>query len=102
MDFPKSSRRVRVPYGVIPLLALVFCSMVSARADTPGSGTSVINGKPVELEYAKAIKREPVDNKEATVVVLTEKDPSKSKNQEHDTMFAKLGGGSFLPSTSGL
>jgi hypothetical protein len=100
MNFPKSSRRVRVPCGVIPLLALVAFSMVSARADTPASGTYVINGKPVELKFAKVIKGEPFDNKATTVVILTEKDSSKSKNPENDTMFGKLGGGLILTITS--
>src|SRR5260370_7280981 len=100
MTFPKLPRDVRVPYGVIPFLALVVFSMVSARADTPVSGTYVINGKPVGLKFAKAIKGEAFDNKETTVVVLTEKDASKSKNPENDTMFGKLGVGLILTITT--
>ena len=93
-------RRVRVPSGAIAVLALVFFSMVSARADAPVSGTYMINGKPVALKYAKAIKGEAFDNKETTVVILTEKDASKSKSPENDTMFGKLGGGLILKITS--
>src|SRR5260370_42132546 len=100
MTFPKLPRDVRVPYGVIPFLALVVFSMVSALADTPVSGTYVINGKPVGLKFAKAIKGEAFDDKETTGVVLTEKDASKSKQPENDTMFCKLGGGLIFQITS--
>src|SRR5260370_42225567 len=74
--------------------------MCSARADTPVSGTYVINGKPVGLKFAKAIKGEAWDNKETRGGVLTEKEASKSKNPENDTMFGKLGGGLILTITS--
>lgn len=100
MNSPTSSRLVRVPSGGIALLALVFFSTISARADAPVSGTYMINGKSVALKYAKAIKGEPFDNKKTTVVILTEKDLSKSKNPENDTMFGKLGGGLILRITS--
>jgi len=76
------------------LAELVFDS------DTPVSGTYAINGKPVQLKYAKAIKGEPFDNKDTTVVVLTEKDVSKSKKPDNDAMFGKLGGALILTITS--
>jgi hypothetical protein len=90
-----------MPYGTIMLLMLAVFSMVSgARADTPVSGTYVINGKPVQLKFARIIKGEPFSDKETTVVILTEKDASKSKSPENDTMFGKLGGGLVLTITS--
>ena len=74
--------------------------MVSARADTPVSDTYTVNGKPVELKYAKVIKGDQFDNKDTTVVVLTEKDASKSKKPDNDAMFGKLGGALILTITS--
>jgi hypothetical protein len=60
----------------------------------------MVNGKPVQLKYAKAIKGEQFEDKDTTLVILTEKHASKSKNSENDTMFGKLGGGLILTITS--
>ena len=97
MNSPKPMRLVRIPFGTIMLLAFALFSMVSvARADTPVSGTYMINGKPVPLKYARVVKGEPFDDKETKVVILTEKDASKSKSPENDAMFGRLGGGLVL------
>src|SRR3984893_5700905 len=100
MNFPQSLRLVRILSGTVALLTLGLFSTIPARADTPVSGTYVINGKPVQLKYARVIKGEPFSDKETTVVILTEKDASKSKSPENDTMFGKLGGGLILTITS--
>ena len=100
MRFLKSLRFVRISRGTMVLLAFALFSMVCARADSPITGTYQINGKPVQLKYAKAIKGETFDDKETTLVILTEKDPSKSKSLEDDTMFGRLGGGLILKITS--
>jgi hypothetical protein len=100
MSSPKSSTLPIARHGTVALLLFALFSMVSARADTPVSGTYAINGKPVQLKYAKAIKGEPFDNKDTTVVVLTEKDVSKSKKPDNDAMFGKLGGALILTITS--
>ena len=85
--------------ALVLLLGALF-SMVNARADTPVSGTYLINGKPVQLKYAKSIKGEPFDNKDTTLVVLSEKDASKSKKPDNDAMFGKLGGALVLTITA--
>lgn len=82
------------------ILLLGLLSIVSARADTPVSGTYLVDKKPVQLKYARAIKGTPFDNKDTTVVVFTEKDASKSKSPDADTMFGKLGGGLIITVTS--
>ena len=82
------------------LLLGAFFSMVNARADTPVSGKYLINGKPVQLKYAKAVKGEPFNNKDTTLVVLSEKDTSKSKKPDNDAMFGKLGGALVLTITA--
>ena len=59
---------------------LSFPLMVSAHADTPVSGSFWI-GTPasfIKLKYARAIKGEPANTKETTILVLTERDSSKS------------------------
>ena len=100
MSFPKSLRFVRISRGTMLLLVFALFSMVCARADSPVTGTYQINGKPVQLKYAKVIKAEAFDDKETTLVVLTEKDSSKSKSLEDDAMFGRLGGGLILKITS--
>jgi hypothetical protein len=100
MNSSPSLRLVRTLSGTVALFALGLFSTIPARADTPVSGTYVINGKPVQLKYARVIKGEPFSDKETTVVILTEKDASKSKSPENDTMFGKLGGGLILTITS--
>jgi hypothetical protein len=74
--------------------------MVSVRADTSVSGTYLIDGKPVQLKYARAIKGEEFGGKGTTLVVLSEKDASKSKKPDTDAMFGKLGGALVLTITS--
>jgi hypothetical protein len=81
------------------LLAGLF-SLVPARADTPISGTYLIDGKPVQLKYVRASKGEPFDNKDTTLVVFSEKDASKSKDPQSDGMFGKLGGALIVTITS--
>lgn len=100
MSFPKTLRLVRISRGRMLLLAFALFSIVCARADSPVTGTFQINGKPVQLNYAKAMKGEVIFDKETTVIILTEKDPSKSKSPEDDMMFGKLGGGLILKITS--
>jgi hypothetical protein len=100
MNSSQSLRLVRTLSGTVALLALGLFSTIPARADSPVSGTYVINGKPVQLKYARFIKGEPFDDKETTVVILSEKDATKSKSPENDTMFGKLGGGLVLTITS--
>jgi len=82
------------------ILLLGLLSIVSARADAPVSGTYLVNGKPVPLKYARAIKGEPFGGKDTTLVVFTQKDASKSKSPDADTMFGKLGGGLVITVTS--
>jgi hypothetical protein len=100
MSLPKSLRFVRISRGTMLLLAFALFSMVCARADSPVTGTYQINGKQVQLKYAKAIKGEAFDDKETTLVILSEKDPSKSKSLEDDAMFGRLGGALSLKITS--
>jgi len=85
--------------ALVVLLGAIFSS-ISARADTSITGTYLIDGKPVQLKYTKAIKGEPFDNKDTTLVVLSEKDASKSKKPDNDAMFGKLGGALVLTITS--
>ena len=59
----KSLRLVHISRGTMVLLAFALFSMVCARADSPITGTYQINGKPVQLKYAKAIKGETFDDK---------------------------------------
>jgi hypothetical protein len=100
MNSLRSSPLSLTRFSALALLLGAFFSMVSARADTPVSGTYLINGKPVQLKYAKAIKGEPFNDKGTTLVVLSEKDPSKSKKPDNDAMFGKLGGALVLTITS--
>lgn len=85
--------------AAVLLLGALF-SVVNSRADTAVSGTYLVNGKQIQLKYAKAIKGEPFDNKDTTLVILSEKDASKSKKPDNDAMFGKLGGALVLTITS--
>ncbi|MBV8279273.1 MAG: hypothetical protein JO170_28980 [Verrucomicrobia bacterium] len=100
MDSPRMSPLLRSRFSALVLLLGALFSVLNARADTSVSGTYLINGKPVQLKYAKAIKGEPFDNKDTTLVILSEKDASKSKKADNDAMFGKLGGALVLTITS--
>jgi len=100
MNSLRSSPLLLARFTASVLLLGAFFSMVNARADTSISGTYLINGKPVQLKYAKAIKGEQFDNKDTTLVVLSEKDASKSKKPDNDAMFGKLGGALVLTITA--
>src|SRR6516165_711496 len=100
MNSLRTSPLLLARFSLLVMLFGAFFSMANARADTSVSGTYLINGKPVQLKYAKAIKGEPFDNKDTTLVVLSEKDVSKSKKPDNDAMFGKLGGALILTITS--
>ncbi|MBV8215045.1 MAG: hypothetical protein JOZ08_17700 [Verrucomicrobia bacterium] len=100
MNSPRMSPLLRRLFSALVLLLGALFSVLNARADTSVSGTYLINGKPVQLKYAKAIKGEPFDNKDTTLVILSEKDASKSKKADNDAMFGKLGGALVLTITS--
>jgi hypothetical protein len=100
MNSLRSSPRSLARFAVAIMLLGAPFSSVSARADTSITGTYLINGKPVQLKFAKAIKGEAFDNKDTTMVVLSEKDASKSKKPDFDAMFGKLGGALVLTITS--
>ena len=59
-------------------------------ADTV-SGRFVGNGKEAKLAFASAWPREKFDDKEAIIIVLTEKDQAGSKRPWFDAGFGKLG-----------
>jgi hypothetical protein len=75
-------------------------SMVSARADTSVSGTYLVDDKPVAVKYVRSVKGDKFDDKDTTVIAITEKDASKSKDPQSDGMFGKLGGALILTITS--
>ena len=100
MNSLRSSPLLLTRFTASVLLLGAFFSTVNARADTAVSGKYLINGKPVELKYAKAVKGEPFANKDTTLVVLSEKDASKSKKPDNDAMFGKLGGALVLTITA--
>ena len=100
MNALRSSPRSLTRFTVLMLLLGALSSMVSARADTSVSGTYLIDGKPVQLKYAKAIKGEAFGGKDTTLVIISEKDASKSKKPDTDAMFGKLGGALVLTITS--
>ena len=54
----------------------------------------------MQLKYAKAAKGEPFNNKDTTLVVLSEKDSSKPKKPDNDAMFGKLDGALVLTITA--
>jgi len=100
MNALRWSPRSLTRFAALTLLLGALSSMVSARADTSVSGTYSIDGKPMQLKYAKAIKGEAFGDKGTTLVVLSEKDASKSKKPDFDAMFGKLGGTLVLTITS--
>jgi hypothetical protein len=100
MNALRSSPRSLIRFTVLMLLLGVLSSMVNARAGTSVSGTYLIDGKPVQLKYAKAIKGEAFGDKGTTLVIISEKDASKSKKPDTDAMFGKLGGALVLTITS--
>lgn len=59
--------------------------------DPPVSGVFTGNGKEAKLAYVVALKGEPHLDKPTTVLVFTEKDPSKEKNPKIPAMFGRLG-----------
>jgi hypothetical protein len=100
MNSLRTSPLLLARFSLLAMLFGALFSMANARGDTPVSGNYSINGKPVQLKYAKAIKGEPFDNKDTTLVVLSEKDASKSKKPDNDAMFGKLGGALVLTITA--
>src|SRR5215469_12116415 len=100
MNSLRSSPLLLIRFSALVLLLGALFSTVNARGDTSVSGTYLINGKPVQLKYARAIKGEPFDSKDTTIVVLSEKDGSKSKKPDNDAMFGKLGGALVLTITA--
>ena len=100
MNALRSSPRSLARFTALMLLLGALFSMVSARADSSVSGTYLIDGKPVQLKYAKAIKGDAFGGKDTTLVIISEKDASKSKKPDTDAMFGKLGGALVLTITS--
>jgi hypothetical protein len=100
MNAPRSSSRPLKLFAALAVLCGALFFTVTARADTSISGTYLVDGKPVQLKYGKAIKGEPFSDKDTTVVILSEKDASKSKKPDTDAMFGKLGGALVLTITS--
>jgi hypothetical protein len=87
------------------LLALsMACSAFAAVApaedkkDAPVSGLYTGNGQAAKLAYATAMKDD--FEKDWTVLVLTEKDPSKEKNPRTAAMFNKCGSALILTITA--
>lgn len=72
------------------LCSLCFIGIAKAQTD-PVSGKYIGNGKNAELKFATASEDEPFSDKPAIKIILSEKDPAKSKNPDHDAMFGKLG-----------
>ena len=100
MNFLRSSPRSLTLFTALAVLFGALFLSVTARADTSISGTYLVDGKTVQLKYAKAIKGEPFSDKDTTLVILSEKDASKSKKPDTDAMFGKLGGALVLTITS--
>ena len=100
MNFLRSSPRSLILFTALAVLFSTPFLSVTARADTTISGTYLVDGKSVQLKYAKAIKGEPFSDKDTTLVILSEKDASKSKKPDTDAMFGKLGGALVLTITS--
>jgi hypothetical protein len=74
----------------VALASLVF-SALAISAEPPVTGDFKVKGNPAKLAFARALKGEPFDGKPTTIIVLSEKDPSKSAKPEFDAMFGKLG-----------
>ena len=94
------SRSVPLCTFTFSVLLTGFLSVLPARADTPVTGSYLVDGKPVAVKYVKAVKGEKFDDKETTVVAITEKDATKCKDPQSDGMFGKLGGALILTITS--
>lgn len=100
MKSPRSSFRSLTLFTVLTVLFGALFLTARAEADPSISGTYLIDGKPVQLKYAKAVKGEAFADKETTLVILSEKDGSKSKKPDIDAMFGKFGGALVLTITS--
>jgi len=100
VNYLRSSPQLLTRFTELTVLLGALFLIVSAQADTSISGSYLIDGKPVQLKYAKAIKGEAFAGKDTTLVVLSEKDASKSKKPDIDAMFGKLGGALVLTITS--
>jgi len=99
MNF-RSSPRSLARFTVLMVFLGALFSNAGAQANTSITGTYLIDGKPVQLKFAKAVKGEAFAGKDTTLVVLSEKDGSKSKKPDNDAMFGKLGGALVLTITS--
>ena len=72
------------------LCSLCFVGIATAQTASV-SGKYIGNGKNAELKFVSAADDEPFDDKPAIKIILSEKDPAKSKDPDRDAMFGKLG-----------
>lgn len=72
------------------LCSLCFIGIATAQTASV-SGKYIGNGKNAELKFASAKEDEPFDDKPAIKLILSVKDPAKSKDPDMDAMFGKLG-----------
>ncbi len=84
-------------FSTLLLAATLLGTLVPDASAEPGvSGNFLGDGKPAKLAFVSAKKGEPFSDKDTVVVVLTEKDQSKSKNPKFDAGFGKLGSALIL------
>lgn len=72
-------------------VALVIFPLSTVQAAGKVEGKFMGNGKDGKLTHAMANKGEPFDGKETTVIILSEKDASGSKDPSMEANFGKLG-----------
>jgi hypothetical protein len=83
-----------IRFGLALLLlspALAAAAEDKKEKEPPVSGKFTGNGKEAKLAYAVAGKGEPYLDKPTTVLVFTEKDPSKEKKPKIAAGFGRLG-----------